>query len=62
MDLVKFATQYEKDNNIKLLKHQKDILKSMSEGKLFYYNPHESLLQDIIDAFSGISIDKNENL
>lgn len=69
MNLIEFAEEYAKEKGIKLTTHEKGMLKSISEGKMFYHNPNESIIQDIIDAHSdflkdkdNISVDKNETL
>lgn len=59
MSLVKYIKVYEKEHGIKLLTHEKSILKAIQDGKMTYYNPNGSPVQSVLDAYEEY---KNENL
>jgi len=54
MSLVEFVENYLKEHNLKLLSHQKDILKSITEGKMVYTvgsRSGKSILAEAIKAY-----------
>lgn len=54
MELKEFIEKYVKENNLKLLPHQKEMIKAMEQGKMYYTggrSNNKTPLAEAVDAY-----------